>query len=113
MQFNIAFLGYTAAQTRAQFRNFVEDNIEQVEHYDPCRGVARLTDGTEIICITSPARVWGRKFDQIMLVDDARWNIIFRQGCLIKELQRRAAGSIVPEAFRIIFYDLDWEEGKT
>lgn len=108
----IAFMGYNDNLTRIAFIQFARDNAEEIVEYRRtwCEYL-RLKDGTKIIKIT-PGRVYfgvdGYRFDQLILADDRRKEIYSARWREISLLMQTAMNySRVPEAYKILFYDLD------
>ena len=112
MPLKIAFIGFNHQQTRANFTQFVRDNRDQFWDYDFARGWARMKDGTEITRILpgDPAAVCGRRFDQVIIADDRRMIVLHHCLAELIELDRRCAGSTIPEEYRFQIYDTDTEE---
>lgn len=110
MPYNIAFIGYNEEQTRMYLEDLVRVNADQVLRFDRRHGQAILKDGTIITrVIPVPEFLKGRRFDQVIVADDRRLNLVGRRYPEIVELDRCMAGSIVPDHFRWQFYDLDAE----
>ena len=106
----IVFLGWDAAQTDRYLSQMAEDNADQVDRYDRRQGLLKLKDGTEIINAYRIGKIHGRKYDQVILADDRRREIMEHNRKDIAELLRRCQSSIIPEEFHLQFYDID-EEG--
>lgn len=105
----IAFMGRDLRITNLFLRQFVEDNAEQVARHRNGRVI--LKDGTIIEAI-SPAMVRtrfdGRRYDQLILADDARGMIeidAIREVEIIKWAAMRY--SCVPEEYQILRYNAD------
>lgn len=113
----IAFLAWGLAAADRYLEQLVADNDDQVKRYI-LRHTVILTDGTEIsrISVSDPSALRGRRFDQVIIADDRRMQILERRQPELHELARCCAGSIIPEEFRFQIYDLDEEDpnhGKT
>lgn len=103
MAYKIAFLAYTEKNARKFFRQFAEDNREQIHTYDGHLGRIVLKDGTEI-WRAKASREWimGRRFDQLICVQYCGPSLFAH------ELAYAACmGSIVPEEFRDLWYNPD------
>lgn len=105
----IAFMGRDLRITNLFLRRFVEDNAEQVARHRNGRVI--LKDGTIIEAI-SPAMARthfdGRRYDQLILADDARGMIeidAIREVEIIKWAAMRY--SCVPEEYQILRYNAD------
>lgn len=110
MALKIAFLGYNERQTQQCFKQFAEDNSDQVQGANWAQGYVVLKDGTEILRVhADPAWVKGRRFDQIIVADDLRGNVMVERFYTLSELSRSCRGSIVPLEFRYQFYNIDEE----
>lgn len=117
MALKIAFLAWDLAAADRYLAQLVADNDDQVKRYI-LRHTVILTDGTEIsrISVSDPSALRGRRFDQVIIADDRRMQILKRRQPELHELARCCAGSIIPEEFRFQIYDLDEEapnHGKT
>jgi hypothetical protein len=108
MAYKIAFISYNERQTREYFSALAKANAEQVLHYDPRRGRIFLRDRTEIVRVSpTPEFLQGRRFDQVIVADDRRLNVVgLRLGELVA-LSRCMDHSVVPLEFRWCFFDLD------
>lgn len=105
----IAFMGHDLRITTLFLRQFVEDNEEQVAHHRNGRVI--LKDGTIIEAI-SPAmvrtRLDGRRYDQLILADDARGMIEIDAIREIEIIKWHAMlCSCVPEEYQILRYNAD------
>ena len=110
MAYKLAFIGYDNRQTGIYFEDFAIINRDKVARFDKIHGRILLRDGTEILRFSSaPDFLWGRQFDQVIVADDRRRATCIRRRPELDALGCRMAGSIVPEEFRYIFYDLDAE----
>lgn len=105
----IVFLGWDARQTDQYLSQMAMDNADQVDRYDRLQGRLKLTDGTEIINAYRIGKIHGRKYDQVILADDRRMEIMEHHRNDIAELLRRCQSSIIPEEFHLQFYDIDEE----
>ncbi len=114
MALKIAFLGYNEKQTRQFFKQFAEDNRDQVRGVNFAQGYMLLKDGTEILRVPAqnPAWINGRRFDQIIVADDLRVHVLFNRWDELAQLRRCCAGSIIPLEFRYQFYIIDEEAPK-
>ena len=110
MALEIAFLGYNEEQTRQFFKQFAEDNRDQVHGCNFTQGYMQLKDGTKIRRVSAdPAWIRGRRFDQVIVADDLRYHTFFNRWDELEELERRCAGSVIPEEFCVQFYIIDEE----
>lgn len=110
MAYKIAFIGYNEEQTRRYLEDLAVVNADQVYRFDRRNGQVIMRDGTTITrVLPSPAFLKGRRFDQVIVADDRRLNVLERRYPEIMELGRCMVGSIVPEHFRWQLYDLDAE----
>lgn len=111
MALKIAFLGYNERQTQQCFKQFAEDNREQVQGANWAQGYMVLKDGTEILRVpaANPAWVKARRFDQIIVADDRRGIVMVERAYTLSELARSCRGSIIPVDFRYQFYNIDEE----
>ena len=88
-------------------------NRDQTEKFYRRDGLLVLTDGTKIYRIDSSESIRARRYDQIIITDDSRFNSIKERSKELYELSTRMTGSIVPEEFRWEFYFLDYREEIT
>lgn len=112
MGLKIAFIGYDERCTRQAFEQFAHDNRDQVVQFLKICGVIRLKDGTRIERFTG-IRPKGRRYDQIIIADDRRMNILATRAWELGELLKCSAGSVVPEMFRFCIYDMDAGKEET
>jgi hypothetical protein len=97
----IGFIGYNREQTDTGLEQFVKSNKDQVTHFARCEVV--LEDGTKIVPIYNEDNVRGKKFDQIILCDDERWNIWEKRKDLIEYVFWYMAGhSCIPEEYIVM-----------
>ena len=104
----LALLGYNQNTTEQGLRYFINNNIEQVDGMSWMSKEIRLKDGSTIKGLTSvdEMSLRGRRFDQLILFDDDRWEIEWHRGediRIIKALTMYI--SIISEEFQIIKYE--------
>ena len=110
MAYNIAFIGYNEEQTHRYLEDLAVVNADQLRIFNRRCGIVELMDGTIITAVKPvPEFLCGRRFDQVIVADDRRMNVLGRRAPEMRELDRCMAGSIVPEHFRWQLYDLDAE----
>lgn len=114
MALKIAFLGWDARLTSRYLRMLQMDNEEQIQRCAGSRPILDdlvLRDGTQIINVYSIGMdALTRRFDQVILADDRRMEIMERHRGTIAMLLALCGGSIVPEEFRLQIYDIDAED---
>jgi len=64
-----------------------------------------MEDGTKYIVISNPNSVRGCNIDQMIIVDDYRWEIYNQQWQVIDEIKFRMLKSCVPDEFQIQEYE--------
>ncbi|MGJ0848158.1 hypothetical protein ACR77J_15820 [Tissierella praeacuta] len=106
--FDIAFLGYNAKLTNYGFRQFLENNREQIRAVYFESLIIILKDGTRLkaIPIVDVRHLGGYRFDQLILFDDERWLIEWKRSediRIIKALTMQLSN--VPEEFQILKYE--------
>ena len=109
----LAFVGFNREQTLVHFRQFARDNAEQIYSQDLNNGRIHLYDGTIIIRVVNEeqVRMYGLRFDQIILADDRRMMIWKERRHLLRLLNMVAdMRSEVPKEFRFQVYDVDAPE---
>ena len=110
MGYKIAFIGYNEEQTRRYLEDLAIVNADQVYRFDRRNGRVDLKDGTTITAVKPvPEFLIGRRFDQVIVADDRRLEVLYRRAPELRELDRCMSRSIVPEHFRWQFYNLDAE----
>jgi hypothetical protein len=112
LHLKIAFLGYSAEQTARYLQQLAVDNVEQVRRYEKHRNRVLLKDGTEIIGILPgffAQRPDGHRFDQVIIADDNRLEILRHRAYDLNVLDMYCRCSVVPNEYRYQYYDLDAE----
>ena len=104
----LALIGYNQKTTELGLRYFIGNNTEQIEGVNWVGREIRLKDGTSIKGIISADELYlqGKRFDQLILFDDYRWEIEWHRSediRIIKALKMYV--SIIPEEFQIIKYE--------
>ena len=103
----IGFMGYDTQQTLYGMQQFAENNEEQIAIYKSNGYDMYLKDGTYIVGIF-PSRekdYYKYRFDQLILFDDDRWNIIHERSEDIKIIfDSMAHFSCVPDEYKIMNY---------
>lgn len=104
----LALLGYNRHTTEQGLRYFINNNIEQIKGTSWRDKKICLKDGSTIKGITSvdEQNLRGKRFDQLILFDDNRWNIKWHREediRIIKVLTMYC--SIIPDEFQIIDYE--------
>lgn len=105
---NIAILGYNTKLSIYGFRQFLDNNREQVEKVNIPRNIAILKDGTRIEAITGSVvrNLRGERFDQLILFDDDRWAIEWHRAEDIEWIKYLTMQTtIIPEEFQILKYE--------
>lgn len=110
MPLKIAFIAWSAWCADMLLKRLAVDNADQVKQYDRKRGRLLLTDGTEIINVHRLNGLDGHRFDQIIVADDWRMDILLKCWDELAALEYRCGCSIVPEEYRYQFYFIDEEE---
>lgn len=109
MALKIAFLAYDVRCAGTALSQLVEDNADQVAGYNRTHGRVFLRDGAEIISANG-INLHGRRFDQVIIADDRRLQVMGQRHAELRELDRCCQGSTIPEEFRYQIYDLDEED---
>ena len=107
---NIAFIGYNRKQTRYFFEELFVENSKDVKLISLSGGVMIFKDGTVIRRIDSLQDCASQKFDQIIIADDSRMNVLVERQDEIAAVELTMLLSCVPEDFQRIFYNTDVEE---
>ena len=110
MAFKLAFIGYDREQTNTHFEELFVANAKQTSFANLGKGVLILHDGTEIRRIDSLDDCAGYMFDQIIIADDSRMNVLVERRDEIAAIELTMMYSCVPEEFQRIFYNTDLEE---
>ena len=104
---NIAIVGLNAQISDRGFRQFIENNREQVRNISYPRRVARLNDGTtiETILSTDDRELLGKRIDQLIIFGDHRINFSEMRIWDIEKIKELTMHrSIIPEEFQILRY---------
>ena len=110
MAYNIAFIGYNEEQTRRYLEDLAVVNADQVYKFDRRNGRVILKDGTTITRVLPvPEFLHGRRFDQVIIADDRRFDVVVTRWPELVALRRCMEQSEVPPVFRWLHYDLDAE----
>ena len=104
----LALLGYNQHTTEQGLRYFINNNIEQIKGTSWRDKKIHLKDGSTIkgITLVDEQSLRGKRFDQLILFDDNRWNIKWHREediRIIKVLTMYC--SIIPDEFQIIDYE--------
>lgn len=104
----LALLGYNQKTTEMGLRYFINNNADQIEGVSWVNKEIRLKDGSTIRGIISADELYlrGKRFDQLILFDDNRWEIEWYRSediRIIKALTMYI--SVIPEEFQIIKYE--------
>jgi len=100
----VAILGYNLDLSRKALREIVENDIFS-KPINKKKDQAIMSDGTKYIAISSIEKVRGYAFDQLIIVDDSRWEIFDKQWDVIDYVKERLFLSYVPEEFQIQRYE--------
>lgn len=105
----IGFIGYNSQLTQDGFRQFAENNKENIEIFKYRQSYIRLKDRTEIVGLYENRvdGLRGHRLDQLILFDDERWNITAHRYDFIKQVIKKCVSwySCVPKEFQIIKYE--------
>lgn len=112
MPLRIAFIGFNTKLTWLYFDQMAYANTEPGCRYFRSVGVFHQPDGTLIHRVDEPIPDYLRsfQFDQVILVDDRRMNILEARADFLAVLRQCMARSPIPEEFRWLVYDLDYRE---
>lgn len=112
MPLRIAFIGFNTKLTWLYFDQMVYANREDWCKFARTTGLLTMVDGTLIHRVDEAHPGWlkGLHFDQVILADDRRMNILEARADFLAVLRQCMARSIVPEEFRWLVYDLDYRE---
>lgn len=107
---NIAFLAPDHRLANIAYQQFLRDN-DLLGIYPRRRYPTTLTDGTRIALISGKdpdAVAAGRRFDQIVIVSDARGRFAAEVKNALEKLLERTTGR-VPEEYLLQYYEIDAE----
>lgn len=112
MPLRIAFIGFNTKLTWLYFDQMAYANTEPGVGYMRSCGIFQQPDGTLIHRVDEPRPDYlrGYHFDQVILADDRRMEILEARADFLAQLRRCMARSPIPEEFRWLFYDLDYRE---
>lgn len=109
MPLKIVFLSWNPRLTDQYLEQMANDNAEQVARFNRRHGRLALTDGTEIISASSISNLQGYRFDQVIVADDRRMEILAHHNILITQLLARCMNSHIPLEYQLQIYDIDAE----
>lgn len=109
MALNIAFIGFNRDQTRKYFEELYVANMDQTALIALSGGTLILRDGTIIHRIDSLTNCRGYRFDQIIIADDSRMNVLVERADEIAAIELGMLTSCVPEEFQRVFYNTDFK----
>ena len=107
---NIAFIGYNRKRTHDYFEELFVENLKDVKLVDLKSGVMILKDGTIIRRVDDLDDCAHCRFDQIIIADDSRMNVLVDRADLIAAVELTMLLSCVPEDFQRMFYNTDFKE---
>jgi len=101
MGLKVGVLGTNTKMIYQAIKQIAESDVYSIVHINAYKAI--MSDGTEYIAIyPGTSSVRGYKLDQLIVVDDARWNIFAKLGELIDKLRQELLFySCVPEEFQI------------
>ena len=103
----LAMLGYTSDVMLTGMKQLVENNQQDIEKFVPTKyhPYIRMKDGSQITGISFAEHLRGHKYDQLILVDDKRWNILTDKAVEIDQIiEQTMYMSDVPKEFQILHY---------
>ena len=100
----IGLIGYNTKQTQYGMQVLAHENSDKVCCFTKNKVV--LEDETEIYAIYNMNNVRGRKFDQLILCDDERWNILEERKTFIEDVLHYITNhSCVPDNFLVMKFE--------
>lgn len=101
---NIAIVGYNHDLSRRALWEIVNNDVNSkfaVRNKDS----VTMEDGTKYRAISREEQVRGYSIDQLIIVDDLRWEIYNKQKDVIEYIKYRLEISCVPEEFQVQQYE--------
>jgi len=99
----IGIIGYNYDQSKQALKEIVENDESA------CRSMsswgAVMFDKTRYFIIEDSRGLRGFRFDQLVIVDDNRWNVYDKRNDLILDAILSLAGSCVPNEFLVLEYE--------
>ena len=102
----IGLIAYNREQSQSAIKDFAKNNEEQIIFFS--KDKIKLRDGTEIYVLhDNEYDLRGRKFDQLILCDDDRWDIIHQKGDFIARVLNNNVfyNSCVPYDYIVMKYE--------
>lgn len=100
----IALVAWNRDVSLLAAKDFINNNKEQVKYFH--NNVIKLMDDTEIRLVNYLKEARGVSFDQIIICDDYRWNVLEEKDWFIRELRLETAWrSCVPEEHQVLKYE--------
>ena len=100
----IGIIAYNSKCAKQALRIIRDNNEEYVKNFDIQRGILMFTDGTIFEIISE--NDYGSKIDQLIVCDDARWNVLTEKHDLIEIAKLHMMLSCVPDEYRIQRYEV-------
>lgn len=100
----IGLIGYNRQQTQHGMRVFAYENRDKVCYFTKNKII--LEDETEIHAIYNMNDVRNKMFDQLILCDDERWNVLEERKAFIEDVLRYITSySCVPYDFLVMKFE--------
>lgn len=103
----IGVMGYNTVLTHKGMTEILKNNKDDIRYVSRDCNFIMMKDGTSIIPIYDSGNMHrGRKFDQLILFDDNRWQIKeHRCACIEEFVMYYMNYSCVPKEFQILEYE--------
>ena len=100
----LALIAYNSKQALEGLKIIAKNNEDRIKHLD--RTELLFKDGTKIIALFDDSCYIGKKFDQLVIFDDARMNVSYKKRDFIAEILYHCVCpvSCIPEQYRILKY---------
>ena len=99
----IAVVGYDYIESCKAARLLAEKDISEIKSIKN-KGTILMQDGTIYKCFSTPDFIAGHKIDQLIIVDDERFNVTEKQRETIKYIDCAMITSCVPNKYMIQVY---------
>ena len=99
IKLNVAVISYNSALT-IEAINHIGFKAEDLSARRINEKTIEVSDGTRYFAITDIRQTYGIVFDQIIIVDDVRNDVLFVKGGIIENIRGRLS-TVVPEGFKV------------
>jgi predicted HAD superfamily hydrolase len=99
----IAIVGFNYEQSKRAMKEIANIDCSKIERMSDKS--IEMNDGTKYYIFPTYNHVRGYCIDQLIIVDDYRWEVLYQEEELIDWIKYRMMHSCVPEEFKIQKYE--------